>query len=79
MKPLNVIIIGAGLGGLACGIRLAVEGCKVKIFEKNHFAGGSLGSIRLKGFTFNTGRNISPPLFYLISSMNMRETQNRFI
>ncbi|HQN62923.1 MAG TPA: phytoene desaturase family protein [Flexilinea sp.] len=65
MKPLNVIIIGAGLGGLACGIRLAVEGCKVKIFEKNLFAGGSLGSIRLKGFTFNTGAEyISAPFLF---------------
>ena len=55
MKPLNVIIIGAGLGGLACGIRLAAEGCRVKILEKNVFAGGSLGTSTINGFRFNIG------------------------
>ncbi len=46
MKPQSIIIIGAGLGGIAAGIRLAVDGCKVRIFEKNHFPGGCLGTIR---------------------------------
>ena len=63
MKPLNVIIIGAGLGGLACGIRLAAEGCRVKILEKNVFAGGSLGTSTINGFRFNIGAEyITAPL-----------------
>ena len=65
MRPLNVIIIGAGLSGLACGIRLAAEGCRVKILEKNSFAGGSLGTFEVNGFQFNTGAEIitAPFLF----------------
>lgn len=65
MKPLNVIIIGAGLGGLACGIRLAAEGCRVKILEKNVFAGGSLGTSTINGFRFNIGAEyITAPFLF---------------
>lgn len=55
MKPIKVAVIGAGLGGLALGIRLAAEGCRVRIFEKNNFPGGSLGSLETLGFRFNFG------------------------
>lgn len=55
MKPINVAIIGAGLSGLALGIRLTSEGCRVRIFEKNNFPGGNLGTIHDHGFCFNYG------------------------
>ncbi|NMA12935.1 MAG: phytoene desaturase [Chloroflexi bacterium] len=55
MKPISVAIIGAGLSGLALGIRLTSEGCRVRIFEKNNFPGGSLGTIHDDGFRFNYG------------------------
>ena len=35
MKNNNVLIIGAGIGGLAVGIRLAAEGFRVRSVEKN--------------------------------------------
>lgn len=38
--PKNAVIVGAGLGGLACGIRLAARGFDVQIFENNAYAGG---------------------------------------
>ena len=44
MKSANVAVIGAGLGGLAVGIRLAAEGCRVRVFEKNGRVGGLLGA-----------------------------------
>jgi len=32
-KIINVIVVGAGFGGLATAIELTRKGCKVKIFE----------------------------------------------
>ncbi|KAF3395073.1 3-hydroxybenzoate 6-hydroxylase 1 [Talaromyces pinophilus] len=37
-KPLNVLIIGAGLGGLTAAIALRRQGHSVKIFEQSRFA-----------------------------------------
>ncbi len=36
----KVIIIGAGMAGMTCGIGLAKSGFEVEIFELNHMAGG---------------------------------------
>ncbi len=45
----RVVIIGAGVGGLAAGIRLAVAGHDVRIFEKNPQVGGKLAGGRIAG------------------------------
>lgn len=54
----NVIIIGAGIGGLATAARLLKKGYKVKIVEKNSIAGGKTGFINSKGFTFDLTASI---------------------
>lgn len=36
----DVIIIGSGLGGLACGVTLSKEGYNVCVLEKNALPGG---------------------------------------
>jgi phytoene desaturase len=43
-RPRNktVAVIGGGVGGLACAIRLAAAGFKVTLFEKNDRVGGKL-------------------------------------
>lgn len=51
----KVIIIGAGVGGLATACLLAKAGYKVTIFEKNEQAGGMAGMFSRKGFTFDAG------------------------
>jgi len=51
----DVIIIGAGIGGLVCGCYLAKAGLKVLILEKNHNPGGCCCSFKRKGFTFDAG------------------------
>ncbi len=51
----KVIIVGAGLGGLSTGLRLASRGFEVTILEKNSNAGGRLNQIKEGGFTFDTG------------------------
>lgn len=57
-KPPTVAIIGAGVGGLAAGIRLAAQGCQVFVFERNRCAGGKLNIIQADGWTFDTGPSL---------------------
>ncbi len=49
----DIIIIGAGVGGLTCGALLAQRGLKVLVVEKNRKVGGCCTSFRRKGFTFD--------------------------
>lgn len=49
----DVIIIGAGLGGLVCGALLARKGERVAVFEKKARVGGCCTSFTRKGFTFD--------------------------
>lgn len=51
----DVIIIGSGLGGLACGRILSEAGKRVLILERGTQAGGCLQSYKRKGFAFDTG------------------------
>ncbi|HRX68472.1 MAG TPA: phytoene desaturase family protein [Tenuifilaceae bacterium] len=56
-------VIGAGVGGLAIAIRLAVKGYRVTVFEKYKQVGGKLNQLEMNGFRFDTG----PSLFTLPS------------
>ena len=58
----SVLVVGAGIGGLATALRLAKKGFKVTIIEKNEQAGGRLGQLKKDGFTFDTG-----PSFFSMS------------
>jgi phytoene desaturase len=58
----SVLIVGAGIGGLALALRLAKKGFKVEIIEKNAQAGGRLNQLKKDGFTFDTG-----PSFFSMS------------
>lgn len=51
----NVIIIGAGLGGLATALRLSSKGYKVTILEKHNTPGGRMNIIEMDGFRFDMG------------------------
>jgi all-trans-retinol 13,14-reductase len=62
MGQFDVVIIGAGLGGLLCGNILSREGFNVCIVEKNHKLGGSLQTFGRKGCIFNTGLNYTESL-----------------
>jgi phytoene desaturase len=54
-------VIGAGIAGIASGIRLANKGYEVLIFEANSYPGGKLSSFELNGYRFDAG----PSLFTL--------------
>jgi phytoene desaturase len=60
MKNKEVIIIGAGPGGLASAILLAASGVKVKVIERLPTVGGRTSSIESDGFKFDLG-----PTFFL--------------
>jgi phytoene desaturase len=61
-NPKNKIaIIGAGIAGLACAIRLAHAGNEVSIFETNTYPGGKLNEFVQGGYRFDAG----PSLFTL--------------
>lgn len=53
--PLSVLIIGAGLGGLSLACRLAKQGLRVEIYEKNPFPGGRAAQRKVKGYTIDLG------------------------
>lgn len=55
MKKFDVVIIGSGLGGLACGTILAKEGFKVCILEKNNQIGGTLQTFVRDRVIFDSG------------------------
>src|SRR5918994_919820 len=54
----RVVVIGAGMGGLAAAIRLAAEGFEVEVFEKNERVGGRVGRFEAEGFSFDTGPSL---------------------
>jgi phytoene desaturase len=58
----DVLVVGAGIGGLATALRLAKKGYRVQIIEKNAQAGGRLNQLKKDGFTFDTG-----PSFFSMS------------
>jgi phytoene desaturase len=54
----QVIVIGAGIGGIATAARLARRGCQVTVLEKNEIPGGRCGHMRVDGHTFDTGATL---------------------
>ncbi|RFM26742.1 phytoene desaturase [Deminuibacter soli] len=54
----NAIVIGAGVAGMACAIRLAVAGYAVTVFEKNAAPGGKLSQLQLGNYSFDTGPSL---------------------
>lgn len=57
----KIIIIGAGIGGIATANLLARDGHEVHIYEASAAPGGRAGTLHADGFTFDTG-----PSWYLM-------------
>ena len=54
----RVVVIGAGMGGLAVSARLAKRGHQVSVLEKAGIIGGKLGRYARDGFVFDTGPSL---------------------
>jgi len=61
----TVLIIGAGIGGIASAARLAKAGYEVLVVEKTDRPGGRASTIEQDGFFFDTGPSLflMPPTF----------------
>ncbi len=56
--PTDVVVIGAGVGGLAVAARLAAAGKRVVVCEQADTIGGKLGVFARDGFRFDTGPSL---------------------
>ena len=54
----KIIIIGAGLGGIATALRLSFAGYKVTLIEKNSVLGGKISPLDHKGYKFDRGPSL---------------------
>ncbi|WP_336922644.1 phytoene desaturase family protein [Aquipuribacter sp. SD81] len=54
----RVVVVGAGLGGLASAVRLAHAGHQVTVLEQSTQVGGKLGRYARDGFGFDTGPSL---------------------
>lgn len=52
---MKVIVVGAGVGGLAAAIRLAAVGHHVEVLERNPMVGGKLATLQEGGYSFELG------------------------
>ena len=67
----RALVIGAGFGGLAVAIRLALKGYDVQVLERLGSAGGRAYVHRRHGFTFDAGPTIITAPFLLEELWNM--------
>ncbi len=64
MADKEIIIIGAGPGGLAAGMLLAHQGYNTTIYEKQEYIGGRNSSFKLGEYTFDLG-----PTFFMMTDV----------
>jgi phytoene desaturase len=53
-----VVVVGAGLGGLACALHLAGAGREVTVLERAAVPGGRAGRLCVDGYQFDTGPTV---------------------
>ena len=77
----DVIIVGSGIGGLACGALLSKRGYKVLVLEQHYQVGGYCSSFQRGGFIFNSGvEDVSGlwengPVTYLLRELGLRREE----
>jgi phytoene dehydrogenase-like protein len=62
MSDYDVIVVGAGPGGLACAARLANWGVRTLLVERNDDVGGKAVVTRRDGFTYDLAPKLQVPL-----------------
>jgi oxygen-dependent protoporphyrinogen oxidase len=73
----KVVVLGAGISGLTPAYFLAKEGFDVTVLEKKREVGGSVETIREKGFLFdrgpNSGLETTPVLSQIVSELKLED------
>ena len=59
-KTDHVVVVGAGLAGIATAMRLAAAGRQVTVLERESVPGGRAGIWQSNGHLFDTGPPSSP-------------------
>jgi phytoene desaturase len=57
-SPDKIVVIGAGIAGLAAAIRLAARGKEVVVYEKNRYPGGKIHAFEKQGYRFDAGPSL---------------------
>jgi len=73
-NPTQVVVIGAGISGLACAYRLQQLELDVTVFESNSAAGGMIDSVQKDALLFEAGPQSfqgTPALLALIREMGL--------
>ena len=58
INSFDVIVIGAGIGGLVAATQLVAQGAKVLVLEKYLIPGGSAGYFEREGYKFDVGASM---------------------
>lgn len=64
--PATVVVVGAGLAGLAAALHLAGAGHRVTVLEREDVPGGRSGTLSRDGFRFDTG----PTVFTMVGLLD---------
>ncbi|WP_404458900.1 phytoene desaturase family protein [Oceanobacillus kapialis] len=78
MEKKRVIVIGAGVAGLASAIRLQHEGYQVALYEKEAIPGGKMHKIEKDGYQFDLGPSIvmMPELYREVFELTGRNPED---
>lgn len=58
LDQVDVLVIGAGMGGLSAAIAAAAAGLRVRVVEAAHAPGGKMGTASFEGVEFDTGPSL---------------------
>ncbi len=58
MQQKRIVVVGAGIGGLAAAVRLAAEGCGVTVVEKFDGPGGKMRQVEVGGASIDAGPTV---------------------
>jgi protoporphyrinogen/coproporphyrinogen III oxidase len=75
-NPFPVVVIGAGISGLACAYRLQLSGIPVRVLESGERPGGVIATIEKDGFRFDLGPQSflsTGPLLELVDALGLKD------
>ena len=58
VKPVHVVVVGGGIGGLSSAIALAARGCRVTLLERAARVGGKMSAVRVGDRSVDSGPTV---------------------